>query len=659
MNKKLYDYYIINKEHRRYRRSFGDASLGEQFCTMSVPYEERMASRFEAVCAEERPYIHPLEKIVLVRTCCDVPNCFTADELNRIKKDHFLHERGYVSNLSPNYSKLIASGLLAVRDGATDAQKREIDAIIGLCDRYREKAEQMGRSDIVEVLSRVPRYGARNFREALQMFRILHYALWLEGEYHNTVGRFDMYMYPYFKQDMDKGIYTKESALELLEDFFLSFNKDSDLYPGAQQGDNGQSMVLGGYDAEGNDITNELSLLCLEASRELKIIDPKINLRVSKKTPLEFYRKGTELTRIGLGFPQYSNDDVVIPGLIRLGYSTEDATNYVVAACWEFIIPGVGDDVPNINALNFPKSVDRAIRKCLISGKDYTDLLNEVRAEIYDACDVIRNKVQSLWFAPSPFLDLMRDGKKYRNFGIHGCGIASAADALAAVKTYVYDQKSISGERLLKALDSNFEYDPELLHMLRYEAPKMGAGKSELPDEAADFLLGSFADALEGKKNCLGGIWRAGTGTAMNYLWLAHDLGATADGRRAGEPFGANYSPSLFANIAGPVTVINSFATRNISRNMNGGPLTLEFSSDIFKSEESIEKVAALVKYFISIGGHQLQLNAVDLEKMRDAQLHPELYRQLVVRVWGWSAYFVELDKEYQDHIMARQEYSV
>ena len=135
--------------------------------------------------------------------------------------------------------------------------------------------------------------------------------------------------------------------------------------------------------------------------------------------------------------------------------------------------------------------------------------------------------------------------------------------------------------------------------------------------------------------------------------------GATADGRLKGEPFGTNFSPSLFAQIPGPVTDIESFTANDLTRNMNGGPLTLEFSASIFQSPESIQKVATLIKYFVERGGHQLQLNAVNLEAMKEAQANPDLYRQLVVRIWGWSAYFVELDKDFQDHVMARQEYSV
>ena len=178
-------------------------------------------------------------------------------------------------------------------------------------------------------------------------------------------------------------------------------------------------------------------------------------------------------------------------------------------------------------------------------------------------------------------------------------------------------------------------------------------------DAMGIWLLDRFADALEGRKNDRGGIFRAGTGSAMYYLWHADELGASPDGRCKGEAFGANFSPSLFARIHGPLSVVSSFSKLHFQRAINGGPLTLEFSSSMFSSPDSVSKVAQLVKTYMDLGGHQLQLNAVDLEKLKDAQCNPEKYPQLVVRIWGWSAYFVELDKAFQDHVISRQEYQL
>lgn len=663
MDKNFYNF-IVEKKHHDFRRSYPEyENIAEDFKKENLNPKERMTRRFELLSKLENPVIFENEKICFMRTVKEIPDCFTEDEWKEIKSEHYIHELGYLSNLSPNYEKAISLGLLALQKDADEYGKRIINAIFDLSDRYKAEAEKQGRKDLAKILSRVPRYGATSFHEALQFFRIIHFSLWLEGNYHNTTGRFDKYMFPYLKADMEKGLYTEESALSLLEDFFLSFNKDSDLYVGVQQGDNGQSMVLGGIDENGNPVFNLLSKLCLKASKNLMMIDPKINIRVGKNTPLEIYELGSELTKAGLGFPQYSNDDVVIEGLERLGYDIKDARDYAVAACWEFIIPNVGADVANIAALSFPKVIDVCLHRDLLSCENFDDFKNAVKAEVKRECDEICGGIKNLWFVPSPFMNCLIDGgiyngAKYNNFGIHGTGIATAADSLAVIEKYVYADKTIDKKTLIEAVDSNFEKHGELLPVLRYEAPKMGTDNN-ISDNSAVMLLNTFSEALKGKTNCRGGIYRAGTGSAMYYLWHADEIGASPDGRRAKEPFGTNFSPSLFARINGPVSVIKSFTKPDLRKTINGGPLTLEFASSMFEGEESIKKIAALVKAYIDLGGHQLQLNAVNSAVMKDAQLHPERHKQLVVRIWGWSAYFVELDKEYQDHVMRRQQYSV
>ena len=262
----------------------------------------------------ETPVILPGEQIVFLRTVENIPDCFTKAEWHDLRKN-YIHELGYLSNVSPDYETVLREGMLALRERGDDYVKREIDAIFALSDRYRDEAIRQSRQDVADILTRIPRQGATTFREALQLFRILHFSLWLEGNYHITTGRFDQYAYPYLKADLEAGRLTEDEALELVKDFFLSFNKDNDTYVGVQQGDNGQSMVLGGMTEEGADGFNLLSRLCLQASRENLMIDPKINLRVSSETPDEIYELGTQLTKAGLGFPQYSNDDVVIDAL--------------------------------------------------------------------------------------------------------------------------------------------------------------------------------------------------------------------------------------------------------------------------------------------------------------------------------------------------------
>ena len=661
--KNLLDY-VVSRKHHQFRKDYPQYdNLCEEYKALGLSPIERMTRRFELLSSLETPVFLPDEKICFLRTVKKIPDCFTEDEWAEFKDKHFIHELGYISNLSPNYEDAIKVGLLKKREEADEYGKRIIDAILDLTKRYKEEALKQGKTDIAEILDRVPAYGATSFREALQSFRIIHYSLWLEGNYHNTVGRFDKYMYPYLKADMEKGLYTPETALELLEDFFISFNKDSDLYVGVQQGDNGQSMVLGGMDENGNEVFNLLSELCFTASKNLLLIDPKINLRVNKNTTQKIYELASELTKAGLGFPQYSNDDIVVEGLVKAGYELEDARNYVVAACWEFIIPKVGADVANIGALSFPKVIDVALHESLEKSETFDDFMAAVEAEIKKQSDEICDGIKDLWFVPSPFMNVMIDGgiyngAKYNNFGIHGTGVATATDSLAAIKKYVFEEKTISKTDLIEAVDSDFEKHSEILPILRFEAPKMG-NNDDYADEFSVKLLKAFSNSLKDKKNCRGGIFRAGTGSAMFYLRHADEIGASPDGRRKGEPFGTNFSASLFAKISGPISVIKSFSKQDFVNAINGGPLTLEFASSMFADEDSVKKVASLVKAYMDMGGHQLQLNAVNTERMLAAQKDPDKYRQLVVRIWGWSAYFVELDEEFQDHVLRRQQYTV
>ena len=630
----------------------------------------RTAKRLKQALELETPYIFDNELIAFTRTAPNLPRIFNDAEWENITETHFIHELGNVSNLSPDYGRVIAAGLLAIRERLGDgeehvAMRLSIDAVLDLTKRYEVAAREKGYDDLADTLAHVPAYPPRTFREALQSLRILHYAMWCEGEYHNTLGRFDQYMMPYLRADLDAGRETQESAFELLEAFFLSCNRDSDLYPGMQQGDNGQSIVLGGMTPDGEDGYNLLSELCLKASAELRLIDPKINLRVNRNTPLEVFELGTQLTKLGLGFPQYENDDVAIPGLTALGYAERDARDYAMAACWEFIIPGKGMEIPNIGALPFANTVDSVIRERLAVCPDMDALKREIRRAIFASVRETLAQRKNLYVIPSPYLSLFFDGCvekgrdislgcTYNNWGLHGTGLAPAADMMAAVEQMVFGGE-ISAQELVAAMDADFAGHEALHSRLKTACPKMG-NDDDRADRHAVWLLDTFADSVAGLTNERGGCVRAGTGSAMYYIFHANELGATADGREAGVPLPANYAPSLNVKLSGPVSLVKSFTKPDLSRVINGGPLTIEFSDSVFTQAESITKVAQLVRLFVLRGGHQLQLNTVNHERLLDAQQHPENYRNLIVRVWGWSGYFVELDKCYQDHIIRRAE---
>ena len=698
--------FIFDKQHHAFRRTAEEAGLvgmAEEMRAAGMNYQMRAAVRLKRMLEAETPVLLPEERIVVTRTIKDIPSIYTEEEWSEIKQTKYLHEKGDLCNISPNYEAMLRKGLGKMlnevkektlsnsqtlsnsplkgeKPGEFSAKEASplrgglegsfleselicLNAIQNFILRYADKAESEGYKALAETLLAIKSDAPQTLRQALQLLRVMHFCLWEAGHYHNTLGRFDQYIYIYYVRDIESGRLTREEAKELIEEFFLMCNKDSDLYPGMQQGDNGQSIVLAGRSADGKYLFNEVSKICLEASYELELIDPKINLRVDAETPEEVFTLGSRLTQLGLGFPQYSNDDVVIPGLIRLGYSPEDARNYVVAACWEFIVPGTAVDIPNIDAVPLAECVKAATRE-LRQLHSFSELLSRVKSEIQARVDALCAKEHDLYIVPAPMMSLMMDGciekatdaslgGKYNNFGFHGTGVATAVDSLAALKKHYFDEKTVTADEIVDAIEHDFKGYEALDEKLRGETEKFGQDVDWV-DEIATELLDIFQSTLEGKVNERGGIYRAGTGTAMYYIWHATELGATPDGRKSSGMIPANYSPSLFIREKGPLSVIKSFAKPHLEKVINGGPLTLEFDQSIFRNEEAVVKLGQLVRTFIVLGGHQLQLNTISLEKLLDAKKHPEKYRNLIVRVWGWSGYFVELDECYQDHVINR-----
>lgn len=676
--KTLYD--ALLKRDYRSNRSNIVIDYSKEFQDNNIPFPLRASEQLYRVAKLEKPLLTKEERIGFKRYIPTINEYVTEEEYNELNSKYFIFDRGVVGNISSNYADILNSGfevkkqyILNRLETETEENKiielkamlQSIEAIYVIAENYKDAAKD-NNIELYNALCVVPYNKPQSFYQALVFLRLLNFTLWLNRNKHCTLGRFDQYMYPFYKNDIENNLLTKDEALDLIEEFFISLNYDADLYPGVQQGDNGQSLVLGGVDKDGNNAFNELTDLALKASLELKLIDPKINLRVNSKTEDYWFELGTLLTKQGLGFPQYSNDDVVIPALVKLNYDLEDARDYVVAACWEFIIPGKAMDVVNVDAINFPSLVNDVVHN-LNNINSYEEFEEQVNQKIQE--DVLRMVTISdpLYIFPSPFQSLLMDGclekakdislgSKYNNYGFHGAGISNAADAMMAVKKVIFEEKSIDKETLLKALDNNFEGYNELRQKL-LNVPKMGQNDDEV-DNIATKIMDTYAKECSKHKNSRGGIIRAGTGTAMYYIWWSENLKATADGRKASEPFSANYSPSLNINMKGVLSVISSFTKPNLINICNGGPLTLEFHDSLFRNEEGCNKVAAMVKTYIKLKGHQLQLNAVNRETLLDAQKHPENHKNLIVRVWGWSGYFNELDIVYQNHIIKRLEFT-
>ncbi len=670
-------------------RTFTIGDMRHEYRARGYNFSRRSAKIFKFMCDAESPLVFTGEKISFARTKKNVPFYFDS----KCIKEEFntKHGQSYdvFHNITPNYEILLTKGLnerltFAKQQLRTCEESKKafyedvitaLEAVLNLADRYADGEAEAGNTEVAAVLRRVPRLAASTFHEALQSVRIVSACFYLADCYQIGFGRMDQYFYPYYEKDIREGRLTRQDAYNLLAEFFVSLNKDTDLYRGVQQGDNGQSVMLGGCKKDGSSAINDLTYLIMEVSRDLKLIDPKINLRIDANTPDDLLELGCELTAVGLGFPQYSNDEVVIPALVQKGYDLEDARDYTVASCWEFIIPGKGMDVVNQGAISFPAAVDNALVSSLASNEFNMDTFREViRSNIREQLKNLLTK-RDIRILPSPFMSVFMDGAleagvdasvsaKYHNVGIHGSGSANAADALAAIKT-IFADKGIEGLKELERQKENNFCDESYYKKLHDDMPKVG-NNDERADDELKFLFDSFADAADELSTDTRRI-RPGSGSAMFYIWLttpkSNDwliepvVGATADGKKEGEPLSASLAPSQGVKVNGVLSVLKSFSHIDYHRIMNGGPITIELTPSVFTSEDGLRKLAQLIKYFVKLGNQQLQLNVLDVATLEDAVKHPEKHRNLIVRVWGWSGYFCELAPEYQQHIIHRHKY--
>ena len=671
--------------------------------------QRQATEQFKLRCRMETPVVLPDERIVFMRSRNELAWCRVdtgpfsrfvrrvRSIPGRIVRKFLPAKREWsiardISNTSPDYALFLRDGFrgriaVARKKLAADAGKtvdREflecaidgMSAVLELVGRYADEAERVGNREMAAMLRRIPAEPPKTLHEALQALRILQYSFYLHGSCHCGWGRMDQYLRPFYERDVAEGRLTRDAAGELLAEFFLAMNRDADLYPGVQQGDNGQSVMLGGCDPKtGESAVNDLTYLILEVARETRQIDPKINLRVDRNTPIDLLELGSELTKCGLGFPQYSNDEVVIPALVKKGYALEDARDYSVAACWEFVIPGRGMDKVNAAALSFPHAVDEALKNTVdaFSEERFRAAIREnVRAQMSRIL-AMKQHWRKAPFLSSFFDDALERGRdfseiaRYRNLGVHGAGAANAADAMAAVLA-IFKASGESGVRkLLDAEKRDFAEADSLLQTLRNDMPKIG-NANDLADRELKFLFDCFADVAE-EMSTPSQTVRPGSGSAMYYVWLVDQdragkqmepvVGATADGRRLNAPLAASLAPAHEAQVNGVLSVFKSFANVDYSRIMNGGPITIELSHSVFNTANGVKKLAQLVRYFVALGLQQLQLNVLDVAELEDAIAHPERHRNLIVRVWGWSGYFCELAPEYQRQIIRRHRYGV
>ncbi|MBP3410682.1 MAG: formate C-acetyltransferase/glycerol dehydratase family glycyl radical enzyme, partial [Clostridia bacterium] len=501
-------------------------------------------------------------------------------------------------------------------------------------------------------------------------------------------------LWPYYEADVRSGRVDAQQALELIECLWLKFNQivymrnahSAKYFAGFPIGFN---IVLGGVDADGKDFSNELSFLMLRAQKDLCLPQPNLSVRLHPETGDELLREAIRVVAKGSGMPQFFSDTAVIPALKAIGVSDEDARNYAVVGCVELTTQGNNLGWSDAAMFNMNKVLELTLNggKCLLTGKqlapDYGDLttyesffdlevafqrhMDDYIDRMLAACEVVEAAHQEL--LPSPFLsavirncmetgvDVTAGGAQYNFSGIQMIQVANLADSLAAIRELVYEQKRVDRAELLDALRADFVGYEKLRAMLIHRAPKYG---NDI--DSVDLLGAKWAEyfkwRLSTALNYRGGPYHTGMYTVSAHVPMGENVGASPDGRRAREPLAdGGMSPVYGRDIAGPTAVLKSVSKLDKCLTSNGGLLNMKFLPSFFATESGIDKFAYFLRTLVDLEIPHIQFNVVRREELLDAQQNPEKYQSLTVRVAGYTAYFVELDRKLQNEIIARTSY--
>lgn len=578
------------------------------------------------------------------------------------------------------------------------------DAVMRFAERHAELAEQMAQAEpdpgrqaelrtIAEVCRHVPAHVPRNFWEALQAYWFVHLSVITElnGWDSFCPGRFDQHLYPFYKRGIEEGTLTRESAQELLQCLWVKFNNQpAPPKVGVTAAESGTytdfaNINLGGLRVDGSCGVNEVTYLILEVIDEMRLLQPSSNLQLSKKNPNRFLRRGAEIIRKGWGQPSIFNADLVVEELLRQGKSLEDARVGGISGCVEtgafgteaYILTGYFN-LTKVLEITLNNGVDPRTGKQIglptgdpAGFSSYQELENAYRRQLHHFIDIkVRgnNIIERLYaeYMPVPFLSLLVDdcitkggdynngGPRYNTTYIMGVGPASCADSLTAIRHHVFEQKNISMRELLGALAANFQGHERTRRMLWDKTPKYG-NDDDWADQAYVDVFNAFYDEVNGRKNTKGGSYRVNFLSTTCHVYFGSVTGATPDGRRAWEPLSEGISPVQGADRGGPTAVLKSAAKMDHART-GGTLLNQKFTPKLLEDDQGLDNLAHLVRSYFKLDGHHIQFNVVTADTLRAAKANPEKYRDLIVRVAGYSDYFCDLTEALQNEIIARTE---
>ena len=555
----------------------------------------------------------------------------------------------------------LRSVILAL-EGVQAFAARYADLADEMAEREGNPRRRLELKEISQICLRLAQEPPQTFREALQILWLTHIVNITQGA--RQLGRFDQYVYPFLERVLNAGRLTMEGAQKLLDCLWIKFAMVTDV-----TADNLQNLILGGQTPDGRDATNPLSYMCLDSTDRLGLIDPKVSIRVHRGTPDEFLREACEIIRKGEYQPGVYNDEAIIPALVSTGIPIEDARDYTNDGCSEILVQGKTSPWAFEANVKLLKCVERVTAR-IEELETFDDLMAALKEEISLAVEMAVANVNLLQagaprISPNPFLsatvegcieralDITEGGAVYNSAVVCASGVADTADSLAALKKLVYEEGAVGQRELLEALDSDFEGKERLRLMLLNRAPKFG-NDIEYVDSLAAEIVEHTAAEVSKHRNPRGGWYNLGLFSYGNYISHGIVTGATPDGRRAGKGIAPNFSPAPGRDTRGPFAVFKSTTRVNQRLAANGTALDLALHPSALRGPEGAEKLMALIKAYVELGGMQVQFNIVDADVLRAAQAEPEKYRNLTVRLWGFPAYFVRLPREFQDHLIAR-----
>ena len=580
-----------------------------------------------------------------------------------------------------------------------------VEAIIALANRYADKANELALvesdpqrkkelSEIASVCRRVPANAPETLHEALQYYWFIHLGVVTELNPWDAFnpGRLDQHLFPFYRREIAEGKLTREKAKELLQCFWIKFNNqpappkvgvtaaESSTYTDFA------NINTGGLRTDGNDGVNDMTYLILEVIDEMRLVQPSSNIQLSRKNPDEFLKRACEIIREGWGQPSVFNADTIVEELLRQGKSIEDARNGGTSGCVEtgafgkesYILTGYFN-LPKVLEVTLHNGTDpRTGRNIGIeTGKledfrSFDDLMGAFRRQVKHFVDIkIRgsNIIERIYaeYMPTPFLSVLIDdcvakakdyndgGARYNTNYIQGVGIGTMADSLSAIRHHVYEKKTLTLTQMLDSMAADFSGQGNLRMMLLGRTPRYG-NDDDRADSLMQDVFETYYEAVNGRPNTKGGVYRINLLPTTCHVYFGSVTGATPDGRKAGTPLSEGISPVQGADRNGPTAVLRSAGKMDHVRT-GGTLLNQKFTPRLLEGGKGIDSLAHLIRAYFRMGGHHIQFNVVTAGMLRDAQSHPENYRNLIVRVAGYSDYFCDLGQTLQDEIIARTEH--